>query len=72
MKFVSRVMALNRRIADACAASWNLGKRLQGPAVDSNYQVVQNIYHDKDCALTVKLYSANRTVFLYLFAKLLL
>jgi hypothetical protein len=42
----------------------NLGKRLQGPAVDSNYQVVQNIYHDTDCALTVKLYSANRTAFI--------
>jgi hypothetical protein len=64
MKFVSCVMTLITRIADACAASWKLGKRLQGAAVDSSYQVVQNIYHDTDCALTVMLYSANRTAFI--------
>jgi len=41
---------------------------LQDPAVDSNCQVVQNIYHDTSCALTLKLCSANRTVLQYLFA----
>lgn len=65
-------MALKRRRADVCAASWDLGKRLQGPAVDSNYQVVQNIYHDTACAITLKLYSANQTVLQYLVASLLL
>jgi len=55
-------MALNRRTAEACDASGNLGKRLQGPAVDGNHQVVQNIYHDMDCVtvnciLLVELFS---------------